>query len=1654
MNCDVRQNAINYALRQDLVDEDMKIISPSFGLENQEMSATARSKYGVTTDELAFNVETKTAKILYPTGNREDERTVASYAIPNEKFFAELQVAHDQYHYVLDEQTRGVNGVDAKGEFYQTEVLNTSIANKETIKKMEALGKQMGVSYQDLAQYKKDAGLKDASVIAVADTVRGVIAIATGREAEAITEETVHIARAIIEQTTPSLVTSMIAKIDRFKIYNEVLKEYSKKKAYQLANGKPDIRKIKQEAVDKLIAEVIINQNEGSTQFPELMQEENVSMIKKWWNAILDLIRGMYNKSNISVFEEVGQKIGEGEIGGTVRDIKAGDTFYQVKNPAVDNYYNQIKAEEDKIKKPLVSVDDTRHYTYDGQRVAESVTEKIKRLSKKKFDERKGKLKIEDDQKAEWGTQGHKFVEDVILNELVDKDGYAIPNPVKTKIDTNLNNTIQDGLREFATKLIASYPEGTRFLSEVMVINKKEKGLLASTVDFKAIIPDEKYGYKIDTLDWKFIGLNKDKSQGDIPFYKQDEFKKQMGEYTKIDYNYGAKRENIGKARMIPFIANYTYSIKDDTNSPLIMSSIEIGKVDSLQETNIYLLPIPTNAELTGNKAVDVLLDSFRSYYDKLYKSFVDKKLKYKKDLDLEQLSKAIRTLHVKLDFAPLTGVGKTFLNNASKDIKSFEGLDYSKMSGAEINKKLGDLMSYKTSAEKFINLDKIFVDVKGKEGMSDLDKETLTSLEQIGSSTERMLEQITKLQRKFAIEYALKEKLVTKANAESILAAETEIDAMSQTFLEGSKLSSKIANIVSNTMLNSSSLVDIKAAEMIDHFGNILIPLEKEASSKGKSAFDLIGTVKNNDLELIQKLNPELEDKVKEAATAKDKRFFLENIDVKKYNELAKAHIDQAIESINETVFSTNANDNANEKDFRIKKVRDMLDMSRDTFNGYDDYVFKNLFYEALDESKHLSNEYIQMSNSKNALDMWNFLTVLNERAIDAGYLSKRQGSSFFPLMEASMLQKLSQTSDIGKQLKDFFKDSYTVKINEHQAFSKLDPETNKVKLEKPKYFVKTDKNVEQLSKDLNKVGTLWIRTLLDYESKKNLEFTLLTLHQVDQSKGHIVKDGNNIVFEGGAPKIDYSSNKNADILQTIINDYIYNIGEDLNSLGNIAMGKIKLNDERQLVVRKGLQNINKYKQVLAVGLKPLVAIPNWCGYNFQAFINAGNFMKFSDFEAKNVRIHTGIGLTTIEKGLINKIVPLNEDVVAHKRREIAGKQGFIKWLGAWNSTDVLMSTNSFPERLLQMAHAAAFNENSMVLNGEIVNIRQHLREEDRKTKYAKDDNGKFIMNDVQRKALEKTFEQRVQDLKESSSLLKTSKIEGDDVVIPGVSDEALAKYRTKVIAHGRNISGQMSSVDKADYRRDSILKSFMMFKNWIPVQVRLRTLGIKENMELGEWEYGRTRLFVKTWAHLGLTGITKMASIIKGTEEGLNLMKEMLDEKRKDYYNKTGQELSISDEEFYDMVRKELTNQGKELGLLVGLMALVIASRMAKPTDDEDRLAQNRYKWWAKATNKISDELAFYYDPRSMESITKGSVVPALGVLVDVERFIKALYNDVSGNITGDTELVNKSHPLQAGLKMIPFAAQFDSEILPYVAPDISKEMGIRVSSQARQQ
>lgn len=1537
---------------------------------------------------------------------------------------------------------------------FQLEGMPASKASQETLNIMRAAAEKMGIKLEDLAEYAKKTGLDIKGITGVADFVKGVVAIANGRADVALTEEVVHMATAIIEQTNPKMITEMLSKIDRFQIYKKTLEEYRNNKNYQLPDGKPDIRKIKKEAVDKLIAEVIINKNDGSTEFPELMAEENQSLIKKWWNAILDFIRGIYKSSNIDVFETAAEQVAKGEVGGTAENITAKGIMLQVeKNQAVDDYYNKCIETASKLKlNPAVGTE-KRHYTFDGQRVAATVTEKIKGDSK--MPERTGLDKMIDDQMRDWGTNGHTFLDEYISTNLIDDQGYAKATPSDTPIKSSFDSKIESKLKEYAKQLIASYPKGTRFLIETKVVNAKVKGMLASTVDFKAIVPVEKADgtktFKIDNFDWKFTSINKEKTE-DIPWFKKKEWGAQMGEYVKMDYSYGAKQENMRLARMIPFILNYSYVKSGDRASGVFPSSIEIGKVDSKTETNLYLLPVPVVSESTGNKEVDKLLQSLRNEYENLYSKPVapgEKSAKYRR---LNELSKAIRVLHLKLDFEPLRLVGANFLKSAEKSIKSLDGLDYTTLDKAGIEEKMKELIEIQKSAVKYGSLDKTLISYVSRENMSDEEKKTLTALELLGASTGRMLNELQRLQKDFVVQYALKQGITTEKTKLSILEAEREVNALAKSFIEASKLDSKIINLAANMLMNAQSEVSMSIAKLAKEYGPKLLALEKEAAAQGKSAFDMIGE-QSSTLRLIRKIDKKFWTAFEEAKKSKDRQFFLNNMDLARYNELAQKELQSQIDEINNSVFSTIPDDNESMKKARIEKAKNTFNIESDKFAGFEDYDFSRLFRETMLESKHYSPEFIQMSRNKAALDMWTFMTALNERARAAGMLDDT--NSFFPLMEASLLQKLSQSSDgTVDVLKDFFRDQYTVRINEEQTYSRLDPETGKVKKQVPKLFTRTDKDVTKLSKDLNRVLSLWTRALLQYESSRQMENTLLTLHSVEKAKGHIVMEGKNIIFEGGVPKVELSSNKNAELLETIIDDGIYGIQENLNSMGNVVMdvavGKLKKGTEEEkqqkvLKTKKFFQTSNLLTQSLAVGLKSLVAIPNYMGYHFQQFINAGNFYKSREFEKNHLRILTN-QISTIDKAMMHVLVPLNEDVAKQEMRDIAWKQGTMKWIGTWTFQDVMMSTNAFPEKLLQLTNAKTMNDNSMVVDGKIVNIRQYLKAKDRETKYK--------MSESERKALEKTFESRVKELKETKALSKIARIENDELVIPGVDNSELARYRTSIVEYSRNLNGQMSQSNKADYRRDTLFKSFMMFKNWIPKQVMLRTLDIKKNPELGQWEYGRARAFVKTWAHLGLTGIFRMRDVMLGTEKGLAIMDEILEEKRQAHLKSTGQELEITNEEFYDMMRKELSSQMKELGLLISLIGLIIAAKIAAPKKDEDLYTKNQYKYWAKAINKISDEIAFYYNPASFESITRGSVLPQLGLLIKSEQIINHVSKQTYGWATDDEATQKNAHPTKYILDVLPVASQFEREILPLIDPEMAKELGIRVTSQARAQ
>ena len=135
------------------------------------------------------------------------------------------------------------------------------------------------------------------------------------------------------------------------------------------------------------------------------------------------------------------------------------------------------------------------------------------------------------------------------------------------------------------------------------------------------------------------------------------------------------------------------------------------------------------------------------------------------------------------------------------------------------------------------------------------------------------------------------------------------------------------------------------------------------------------------------------------------------------------------------------------------------------------------------------------------------------------------------------------------------------------------------------------------------------------------------------------------------------------------------------------------------------------------------------------------------------------------------------------------------------------------------------------------------------------------------------------------------------------------------------------------------------------------------------------------------------------------------------------------------------------KELQLLLGMMALILTSRAAVPPDEEDAQTKNVYKLLAKAVNKVSDEITFYYNPLSFEGMTKGSVLPSLNLLTKVEKVFLATGKELG-------EEPEKAYPLKYFFNLVPGVSQAQSEVLPYLDPELAKEMGIRVTSQSRGQ
>lgn len=306
------------------------------------------------------------------------------------------------------------------GEVPSNELRDTS---PEIISKVKQVIDKMGVNVKDLTEYaKENPTIDESSVNAVADLAAGVIAISEAKADEStLTEEMVHIATAIIEQRNPELVTEMISKIGRFKIYKDTLEAYKNIPAYQLENGKPDIRKIKKEAVDKMITAIILGDTTVS------LEEADQSIFRRMWDMITDWFRGQYKRANIDVFSETAETVIGGEFEGSIIDLDSKEIYYQLtdkqkdfQRKVEDTRASLRKIETNEKADPLL-LDEEKATSYyellvDGEyvRITKRVTDRVKAWYRSRFGDKRFTAQEQKDNEVKrvLGTQYHNYFEE------------------------------------------------------------------------------------------------------------------------------------------------------------------------------------------------------------------------------------------------------------------------------------------------------------------------------------------------------------------------------------------------------------------------------------------------------------------------------------------------------------------------------------------------------------------------------------------------------------------------------------------------------------------------------------------------------------------------------------------------------------------------------------------------------------------------------------------------------------------------------------------------------------------------------------------------------------------------------------------------------------------------------------------------------------------------------------------------------------------------------------------------------------------------------------------------------------------------------------------------------------------------------------------
>src|SRR5690606_32863760 len=180
-------------------------------------------------------------------------------------------------------------------------------------------------------------------------------------------------------------------------------------------DGKPDVRKLKEEAIAKVLAEIIIKKAEGVAEKPELLEKVR----NTWWKNIVEFLKNLIIKSG---FDRLSMDIITGKFEDTADDIIAERDRSFLQKSKQEAVWDELKRVSSNIELKQ-RTDGTRDSDYFFRDTGKKIKNRVTNIVKSWYDNMFSNNKLLEtefqravyDLKADTGTTGHK-VKEYIFN--------------------------------------------------------------------------------------------------------------------------------------------------------------------------------------------------------------------------------------------------------------------------------------------------------------------------------------------------------------------------------------------------------------------------------------------------------------------------------------------------------------------------------------------------------------------------------------------------------------------------------------------------------------------------------------------------------------------------------------------------------------------------------------------------------------------------------------------------------------------------------------------------------------------------------------------------------------------------------------------------------------------------------------------------------------------------------------------------------------------------------------------------------------------------------------------------------------------------------------------------------------------------------------